>query len=92
MFLPPEVERFVISEDSMKDLLTKKLGSEVRSLDVDGEQVKLRLPDSFLSKVAEESYGTEIDSVRMGDSEVEVTLSGSLGMEGEDNGGESFDI
>ncbi len=75
----------------MKDILGKKLGSDIRSLDVDGEKVQIKMPNSFLSKVAEENYGRGIDSVRMEDSEVEVILSRPSETEMEDNGGESFD-
>ncbi|KXA98907.1 hypothetical protein AKJ39_00345 [candidate division MSBL1 archaeon SCGC-AAA259J03] len=93
VFLPPEIERFVISEDSMKDILGKKLEAEIRSLDTNGEKIQISLPDSFLNKVVEESYGEKTDSVKIEDGEVEVKLSDSSEIpEGEENGEEPFDI
>lgn len=92
MFLPPEVEKFVISEKSMEDILAKKLDSNIRSLDVNGDKVHISLPNSFLTEVAESSYGREIDSVEIEGDEVEVILSKSPKREKKDNGKENFSI
>ena len=83
VFIPPEVEKFVISDESMKEMLGKKLDTQVRAMETDGGEVLISLPESFLNKIVEANYGRNIESLRVNEESVEIDLAGDQPDDGE---------
>lgn len=72
--LPPEIEKFYISEDSLKSILGKSFGAEVESLDLSNGEVNIALSNSFLNEILGDIYKREIDSVDLNGDEAKITL------------------
>ena len=72
--LPPEVNKFSISESSFRRILEDNLGGDIQSIDVDEDEVEIKISGSFLRKILAERYEKKIDAVEVDDGEVDIRL------------------
>ncbi len=72
--LPPEVNKFSISESSFRRILEENLGGEIESIDVDGDEVDIKISGSFLKKILGERYEKKIGGVEVDGGEVDIRL------------------
>lgn len=72
--IPSEITRFMISKNSLKEIVGDKIGEKVKSMELKDDSLEITIPDSLLRTIVGNRYSKEIKSVKITNNEAEIKV------------------